>query len=191
MEKELKKIAYQYYPKGLSSFEDYDKYLQSKEFLNLSTVIDGISNKSYKNSRRELLKKIKEFKNIQNIKDVTIDNLDKCLSFEIEIIEGNNLMKICLNISMLIPYYFIYVLKNDIQLKPEYIWLNMPKRDFESEMKFVDEINLLGKIVEEVMSFNRFPEHLISVIIPEINYADIEVGEFTYFNAFFSDNINL
>ena len=192
IEKDLKNIAYQYYPKGLSSLEDYEQYIQSKEFLNLSTVINNqLSNKDYKESRKHLLKRFKEFRNIQQIEDVTIEKHDRCLSFEIEIIEGNKLIKICLSISMLIPYYLIYVLKNDIELKPKYIWLNHPKRNPESEIRFESEINLLSKIVEEEMNFNKFPEHLIQAVVPDINYVDIEMGKFTYFNAFFLDNINL
>lgn len=192
IEKILKNIAYMYYPMGLCSSKDYDKYILSNEFKVLSeTINELLYDKDYQNLRKQLLNEFKRYVSIQEISDVTLEGHDRCLTFEIEIIEGDNLIKICLNISLLIPYYFIYVLKNDIELQPTYRWLNHPKRNKESEVRFDKELKLLENIIKEKINFNKFPENLIEMVIPEITYVDIEMGKFTYFNAFFLDNINL
>jgi len=188
----LKNIAYSYYPKGLCSANDYEEYMQSKEFKSLSRVIDQqLSDINFKNSRLELLQQFRKHKDLKDISDVTREPHDRCLTFEIEIVELNKLIKVCINVSLLIPYYFIYVLKNDIDIESGCKWLNLPKRDKESEEKYIELIKLLQYITEGQMQFNLFPESLVDVIIPEINYVDIELGKFTLYNAFFLDYINL
>lgn len=192
IEKILKNIAYSYYPKGLCSLKDNDSYILSNEFKALSTTINSLlEDKDYQNSRNSLLAEFSKHDSIREIEDLTTDKHDRCLRFEIQIFEGNTLIRICLNISLLLPYYFIYALKNDIELEPKYRWLNLPERDNQSEVKFSKEMNLLEKIVNKQTNFTKFPEDLIEKIIPEINYADIELGDFTYYNAFFIDNLNL
>jgi hypothetical protein len=192
IEKILKNIAYIYYPLRLCSLKEYDQYTQSDEFKILSGTINRqLLDKDYQNLRKQLLNEFKKNESIQSISDVTLEGHDRCLTFQIEIIESNSLIKICLNVSLLIPYYFIYVLKNDIELEPTYRWLNHPKRNRESEVKFDEELKLLEDIIKEKINFNKFPEYLIQMTIPEITYVDIELGKFTYFNAFFLDNINL
>ncbi|WP_445455565.1 hypothetical protein [Flavobacterium sp. HNIBRBA15423] len=38
---------------------------------------------------------------------------------------------------------------------------------------------------------NTFPNYLINKTIPEISYTDIEIGNYTFFNAFFIDDLTL
>ncbi len=41
--------------------------------------------------------------------------------------------------------------------------------------------------IEERTAFNKFPENLEKELIEDVSFQDIKKGEFTFFNAFFSD----
>jgi len=73
-----------------------------------------------------------------------------------------------------------------------YRWLTLPQRDEAVEIgKFGSQIALISDTIEKKFFFNKFPDSLVNTIIPDINYADVELGSFTYFNAFFLDDVNL
>lgn len=188
----LNNIVSLYYPFGICASQDYDEYvetLEHKTFIkHLNNNFDLVEELSID---VKILDKLKENVLLKDIKNITSRSFDKCLSYKIEFIEDDFLYQLCLNISLITPYYCIYVLKNRIKLNP-YKWVDTPTRDFESEKhKFNNQMNLIKNIIESNYNFSHFPEFLINKIIPNVNYSDIEIGEFTYFNAFFLDDIKL
>lgn len=183
----FKNIAYLYYPKGISNIENREMYLSSIEYIRLTNIIDNFHNNTDKNNL--LISKLKKHPLLHSIKDVTLlEWQDRALSFEMEIVKnGNKLVKICLNISLIIPYYIVYVLENEIKTNP-YKWVTLPKRSEKLELTdYNDHLKLISRIVEEETKFSAFPKNISNIVLPDICFNDIKMGEFTFFNTFFID----
>ncbi len=97
---------------------------------------------------------------------------------------------ICFVISLLAPYYYYYII--DISMNNPFVpngykWEknNGRNKEFELDTKFKEIINIVSKEIEATLNYKKFPEKLIDKIIPDISYQNIEIGNFTYFNAFF------
>lgn len=180
----LKNIAYLYYPKGISNIDENERYLYSDEFRRLVFMLNTFY--SNNNDYHLLLEKLKAYDIIDKIQDLTSLSFDRCLTFEIDYLKGDNkLIKISINISILIPYYMVYVEENQIELNP-YKWITLPKRNITLEnTEYKEHLNLISSIVEETIKFHKFPEDIALKIIPDISYQDVRMGDFTFFNAFF------
>lgn len=181
-----------YYPKGVCSISEYNKYIQTDEYKRLKNKLNYLfSSSDIKKQKRNILNRFKNYQEIKETRDVTMESFDRCLSFKLELVRDKTLFQICLNLSLLIPYYTIYILKNDIELEP-YKWLDVPKRDQKSEIElFGTEMKLLSNVVEEITLYTKIPEYIVKLNVSDLSYADVGIGYFTFMNAFFLDNIEL
>ncbi len=189
----LRDIAYLYYPLNICNVNQREQYLYSSEFKKLSFVLNSFFlDDSRLFEFNLLLKKLKQNELLKNIQDNTSLQSDRCLTFNIEFIEDEKrLLNICINISVLIPYYFIYVEENEIVLNP-YKWVTLPSRNkYLEEDKFKAKIQLISSIIEKTINFKLFSDDLLNLIIPNISYQDNSIGNFTMYNAFFNDKKNL
>lgn len=183
LEKVLINIAKLNYPTGLCSLNDYYSYINSFEAKNLHKSLNELFGNQI--IRGEILSKFKEHTQIQNIEDVSAESFDRCYTYKIEFLEKNQLYQLCVYISLIVPFYTVEVTKNEISLEP-YRWITKPNRDKESENRiFNKQIRLISKIIEKEFSYRAFPENLKNKILPNMSYADIRIGDFTFFNAFF------
>jgi|GEM_PF-2267969 len=181
-----------YYPRNISATTDYEKYIQDPRFLGLKSQINSTVELVNRTNLREfLLKKFDNSKMLVGVEDVTNIEMDKCLTFKIEYIEETSLHQLYLTMSLIVPFYYTYVLCNRVKLNP-YKWLELPKRDLIVENNiYCNQITILNQIVEMETNYFRFPDFLINKTIPEISYAGNDFGEFTFFNAFFVDDLKL
>ncbi len=188
----LRNLATTYYPQGLCAMMDNSAYVDTFEFKNLLKKINSAFELIRENKLNvQILNELKDNDILKNIEEVTLESSDRCISYKISFFEGDVLYQLYINLSVIVPYYYVYVLKNNFELEP-YRWINLPQRDGDSERnKFNSHIKLISNIIENKTHFNRFPDELVKTIIPDINYADVELGSFTYFNAFFLDDVNL
>ena len=189
----LKNIAYLYYPKGISNIEQKEIYQKSLEFKRLLSITNNFSKENeYTISYNLLLSEFKKHEKLKDIKDVSLLHWqDRALSFEIDFLLDNKLNKLCLNISLLIPYYVVILLENEIELNP-YKWVTLPKRNRILEAtEYKDLLNLISSIVEDTIKYNKFPEDLVNTILPDLSFNDIRIGNFTFYNAFFLDDNKL
>jgi len=188
----LTNIVKTYYPVNVCALNQNDIYINSIEFKNLIDKINfAFSSIREKKLNFEILEAFKKYDILKDIEEVTSESLDKCLSFKVSFFEDKTLYQLYVNLSVLVPYYSIYVLKNNFELDP-YRWINLPERDKESETnKFDSHIKLISEIIQQKTLYTRFPETLLKTVIPDVNYSDIELGCFTYFNAFFLDDIEI
>ena len=182
----LKNLAYLFYPKNIDNMLDKEYYLKTYEFKNLSNTLNEFTNYLESDFYTKIINEIKSIDQFKNITDTTVFNWeDRCISLEIDFLQNSTLNKICIHISFLIPFYIIYVLENEIELNP-YKWKTIPTHNKEKENTiFLEKIKTLSLIIEKHTSFNKFPMHFINEIIHDINFQDIEMGEFNFFNAFF------
>lgn len=185
----LKDIAYTYFPKGICNIEQREIYLKSIEYQRLRTITSNFfNNDELKVCHDALFFEFSKHPLLSNIQDISLLHWDdRCLTFEIEIIEKNILSKIHLNISLLIPFYIIYILENKIQLEP-YQWLTLPQLSSTKEMMYKEHIYSMSNIVEDITKYRPFPKELVNIIIPDLCFKDIRFGNFTLYNAFFLDN---
>lgn len=188
----LRNLATTYYPKGLCAMNDNKTYVDTFEFKNLIEKLNYAFVSIRENQlNTQILNKLKSYDILKDIEEVTLESLDRCISYKLSFFENDVLYQLCINLSVIVPYYYIYVLKNNFELEP-YRWVNLPERDIESEeIKFNSYIELISSIIESKTLYNKFPSGLVKTVIPNINYADVELGNFTYFNAFFLDDVNL
>ncbi|GAB1857513.1 hypothetical protein MHTCC0001_23490 [Flavobacteriaceae bacterium MHTCC 0001] len=188
----LSNLASLYYPRDVDSISEYDKYVQSDECKRLKSKLNSLFySKEVKQVKSAILNKVKNYPKIRETKDTTMESFDRCLSFKLEIVENKTLFQICINISLLAPYYVVYILKNNIELAP-YRWIGVPVRDKKSEIsQYKPEINMICDIVEEVTYYSKIPESIAKIKISDLSYADKGIGEFTIFNAFFLNDVEL
>lgn len=182
----LKNLAYLFYPKKIDNILDKENYLKSYEYKNLSNTLKEFTNYLESEFYTKIIDEIKSIDQLKNINDTTVFNWeDRCISLEIDLLQNSTLNKICIHISFLVPFYIIYVVENEIELNP-YKWKTIPKHNVEKEQTiFLEDIRTLSFIIEKHTSYTKFPIHLVNEIIHDINFQDIEMGEFNFFNAFF------
>ncbi|MQP25213.1 hypothetical protein GFJ94_09060 [Flavobacterium sp. LMO8] len=186
IQKNLKNLAYLFYPKNIDNILDKENYLKTFEYKNLTNTLNEFSNYLESDFYIKIIDEIKNIDHLKNITDVTVSNWeDRCISLEIDVLRDSTLNKICIHISFLVPLYLIYILENEIELNP-YKWKTVPMHNPEKEQSiFLEEIKTISCIIEKQTGFNKFPIQLANETIPNINFQDIEMGEFNFFNAFF------
>lgn len=186
IDKVLKNLAHSFYPKNICSIHDKENYLQSCEYKNLSKTLNSFFEYKTFPFYGDLINCLKEDKFFEKVQDVTLlEWEDRCISLELDIIEGKTLDKICLHISLLVPYYVIYLLESEIELN-SFKLKTVPKyNQMKMENIYYDKIKMLIKIVEKTTDYKKLPISLANYGIPDINFHDIEMGEFNLFNAFF------
>jgi len=176
-------IAYQYYPKGVDAMLNKMIYEKSKEFRLLVQKIDNgskkINIKAFKLSLGDFLnKKVYDFS--------LLSWHDRAYNLQIEIYhEGNKKFVLCINFSVLISYYICYVLVIEKQQNSGMLKYK-PTRNFEIEVSlFNDNLTDIKNFIEQQTKFKEFPSDILYKKIPDINFQDIEMNKFTFFNAFF------
>lgn len=187
--KKLTNLAYNYYPKGVSSFDnkEYEGTLEN------GLLIDRLNNSTFFVESELIAFKAKiESEFTLKLEDVTVKSWhDRCFNLQALVEERNNNKKIlCINLSKLIPSYFCYIL--EVEFDNEIGRLKyLPRREKNYEKKIDNEISKINLILES--SFNesglfKFPENMLNEVIPDISFQDIDFGKFTMFNAFFLNN---
>ena len=187
----LENIAKSFYPVGIDPITNYEDYIRSKEYNNLinckKEIFSIIENS---NLEIELLKMFKSNVLLADIENVTQEPIDRSMTFRIESVEEKILYQLCVKISVIVPYYTVYALRNSIEFDP-YRWVDLPLRDNYSEKeKFSKQILIISEIVENRLCFNKFPEYLLNKEIENLGYSDIRLGKLTFFNAFFTEDYN-
>lgn len=188
----LRNLVTTYYPVGICAMRNNKVYIETFEFKNLIRKINSAFISIQENHQNtELLNELKKNDIVKDIEEVTLESSDRCISYKVSFFEGNVLYQLYIHLSVIVPYYYVYVLKNNFELEP-YQWTNLPERDKQAEKdKFSSHIELISNVLESKTLFTKFPDIFVKTIIPDVNYADVELGSFSYFNAFFLDDVNL
>lgn len=184
----LQKIATLYYPIGISVVKDYERYCQSNEIKKLDALIEEEFNSEFVIEFKKKFKKKIEKDLKFDLLDTTYETVDKSLSFEINFNKENELHKICINISLLIPYYFTYCLKVVVDSSTSN-WIILPIRDFDLEKNQYKEIlELINEFLEKHLMFNRFDEALLKKTVSNISLGDLDINEVSFYEAFFKQD---
>ena len=180
-------LVYSYYPKGISFRNEKELYASSPQFKLLQKRLNAQSH-YFKSIENLLFSTSKELNSEMIFRNSSrFSWFDRAYNFQYIKRTNNFLHCICVNISVLIPYYTVYAV--EVKLKtnsPE--WTNRPARNIKLEKSdYNQEVSLICSKIEQELKLRAFPSTDFDVIIPEISFQDIEAGDFTLFNAYFLD----
>lgn len=184
----LKNISDSNYPDNISEINELEKYNGSSEHQNLCKILTFFENKHRnEESFNELVEEFKSINLTMHFHDATLFNsCDRAFNFQLTKMSENHLHSICLNISVLCPYYTCYVLDTIVDLERE-IWIEKPYKNEGLESIYHSEIDKISTLLEKKYRITKFPLELLNYKLPLISRGFIPYGEFTFFNAFFLD----
>lgn len=187
---QLIKLSYLFYPIKIDSSKNYREYLETNENKRLSDFKNFVVESKFETIFIERilidLKKIQLFEKVDNTTSI---NLDRCFTLSNKLYEGKNtLRQIIIRISILAPIYTIYIITNKIN-SSDNSWLTIPELIKQKDSVLVGEIELIKSSIENQINFTFVEFDKLKKVIPFVSYADIKFGEFTIFNAFFSNNL--
>ena len=181
---ELIDICYSYYPRNIDCINQKEYYIETREYKNL---LERIKNTKKEYSKNKII--INRLEHIStnwgSFKDKTyFEWQDRCYTFEFTKEYENTFFQLKLYQSILLPIYFIKYFKivpssNNVKC------LKIPKEEF-LDLNFLSSIEFILKDSHLI----ELDYKLANVIIKDINFDDIQMGNFSLFNAFFnSQNI--
>lgn len=179
----IEELIYTFYPKGIDALNNPKKYIESLEHKNLLDKINSkgeIQTKSLRNECENLSLRFDDY--------TLFDWYDRCYNFQLSEISENNLYKIHINISIISPFYFIFLSQTHIDENGKHI--SITKRILNQDLKkYHVIINHLSRLIEDEIGYKKFNEKYLAKVISDVNFQDIEMGKFTYYNAFFLNDL--
>lgn len=186
----LKNLAYLYYPKNICPWNQKEQYLETVEYKRLEQVIDlfgSDENQKLRNTIKEEFDKDIVLKDFQDLS--RLDLQDRCYTFFWGIVEEGEFCSINLHLSILVPYYVIKTIIHTEQL----IFTKSRLEELEKEnldpRKMKDLVLEIENIIEKKLLFSKFPKDILIDKFEDISFQDSYLGEFTMFNAFFSNQV--
>ena len=184
----LRSLAYTYFPRDVSYVRDTDTYTNSPEYRRLLSITSMYSGerRRYGNTIGSELQKVGTG---LIFRDYSLFNwLDRCFNFQFVAPKEGGFHCICLNVSILIPFYTSYVLRVEWNDRSGH-WKGPPVKD--KDLKNSTYRMLLDraeKVLEEGL-YHRFPEELLGEVIKDVSFQEIGFDAFTFFNAFFLNRL--
>lgn len=183
-ESELLDIAYRYFPRNIDCINQKEYYRTTREYRNLFEKIKNYKEEYSKN--KIIIARLEHIsQNWGNFKDTTyFEWQDRCFTFEFTKEYEGTFFQLKLYQSILFPIYFIECFKV-ISSNNSLECLKISKEEF-LDSNFIVSIEFILK----ENNFIEFDYKLSNSIIKDINFDDIQMGKFTFFNVFFnSQNI--
>lgn len=180
--KDLLKIAYSYYPYKLDCSLEKAKYLTSKEFLNLCNKIEFHKKRTSKTQQKfeERLKKVCNPKfTFENI--TYFEWMDRCFTYQYAEKKSDSFFLLKIFESIIIKKYYVIKYFKVKTLNNNYTYKEITKNEFKNN-DFLFNLQTILKDNEYI----ELSKSLITEQIEFINFDDIPMGNFTYFNAFFN-----
>ena len=166
-----------------------ENYLNSHEYIKLNNWLKFNNKYIIPKVSSNIRKAILENNIANNIEDNSLIEFmnDRCIVLQIGIYEDEVVDLIKIYISLLVPFYFICVI--DCKLKTNSIRpSSVPKRNFTKENdKYSVMISQISNILETQLDYSFFDDKYINIKVPDISFMDFRFGEFSLFNAFFTD----
>lgn len=190
IERVLTNLAYLFYPKNICSYKEKDKYFISDEYKRLDKRIIDFDSKKNRDLRIEILKVFEQDYTLKNFRDFSLfEWKDRCMTFNLTLIEDGEMYTISLHLSILIPFYVIRCNKNIIELFFSKSKIEELENENVETRKISELISDIEAIVENKLLYRKFPKELLGVIIPDLSFQDSKLGDFNMFNAFFNNSV--
>ncbi|MET0944162.1 MAG: hypothetical protein ABWY22_02005 [Flavobacterium sp.] len=186
IQKVLENIAHLFYPTSICAWKEREKYVASEEYKRLRFVIDSFDTNKFSSMLKTEFDRDATLKDFQDL--TQFDSMeDRCFTFLLTLIEDGELKSINLYISILVPYYVIQTITHTKQILISQSKMDDIERS-KLDVRKIDELVLeVEKIIENKLSYQKFPKELLNVVIEDISFQDAYQGEFKMFNAFFNN----
>jgi hypothetical protein len=188
----LLKAAYKYFPQGIDAIVDRDSYTNSTKFMHLSNSCRYELEKTEDGAYNSFFDAIRNIDISKYFFNATRFNFfDRAHNLQLSELKDNKLYSICLNVSIIVPHYIIYVLETDVSYPEDNFGL--PKisktvRSLEAEEKYRTIIDAMAAQIESFFNVTPLSKEKLQTIIPDITFETIRPGQFTFYNAFFLDD---
>jgi len=179
----LENIVYKYYPKNVDSFLNRELYHNTNEYKNLISKINDNKNKI--KDIEEVILNLKKIDSSFKFDDFTLfEWFDRCYNFQMSKITDNFFVSVNINISLISNFYIVYIKSNKVNDLNRFDSVSNRNSFLETNVH-KDLINIISKLIEDKLFYTKFPAEYVDKVIPDINFQDIEMGKFTFYNAFF------
>lgn len=188
--KVLTNLVYQFYHKNICVFTEKDKYFKTEEYKRLKEILADFDSHESKILRSGIIDKFQNDYTLKNFTDASLFEWeDRCFTFNLFIIENEDLYTISLHLSVLVPYYVIRCQKGIIELWFSESQVSELQQENKESRTINDLILDIERIIEREYLYQKFPIELINTIIPDVSFQDSYLGHFTMYNAFFNNVI--
>ncbi|OOV20050.1 hypothetical protein [Flavobacterium sp. LM4] len=186
----LKSLAYLYYPKNICPWNQQELYLETSEYKRLQSIIDFFDSDESQKTRNTIKEEFGKDLVLKDFQDFSrLDLQDRCYTFLLTVVEDGELCSITLYMSILIPYYVVKTTIHTSQIFISKSRLEELEKENQDCRKIKDLALDIEKIIEEKLSYTKFPEGIMNNIIDDISFQDSYLGEFKMFNAFFNNQV--
>lgn len=180
----LTRAVLRYFPVGLE--DTYGTaYEESAEFKSLKEICSYFQANSvlWKNLLNGVAQEFPE----HSIKDVSLLSwLDRCYTLDVLIRKPDNVVRVLsVSVSILLPFYLVTYIENDTAIGG--IRCPYTTHDLSNE-NLSEEHDRIKKVMTSE-GYSAFPVQFLYQVIPGVSFRTIKEGSFTFFNAFFLDEI--
>ncbi|MGE8343782.1 MAG: YopX family protein [Flavobacterium sp.] len=190
IDKVLKNLVYLLYPRNLSFDKENSRYIASDEYLRLNQIIGKFDSEIKEIFSKDILKEFENDYTLKNFTDNTLFNWgDRCMTFNVTLIEDGEMYTISLLISVIVPYYAIKCQKNMIELFFSESRISELQEANLERRKLKEIISEIESIIEKKLLYSKFPKELYNFVIEDVSFQEADFGYFKMFNAFFNNLI--
>ncbi|WP_294962638.1 hypothetical protein [uncultured Flavobacterium sp.] len=191
IDKVLKNLVYLLYPRNLSFDRENSAYIASEEYLRLSQIIRKFDSEIKDTFSKDILKEFEDDYTLKHFADNTLFSWgDRCMTFNVAIIEDGEMYTISLLLSVVIPYYVVRCTKKkDISFFYSALQLAEIAKANQETRKIGEIINKLQNVIEDKFLYNKFPDKILGLVVEDVSFQEAGFGHFNLFNAFFNNLI--
>ena len=179
---ELLGKVYEYYPRNIDCIQEKKEYITSKEHNKLLKKISEHKIEHHSQEKKQFITSLSDKcdNNIVFNDSTYFEWLDRCYTFEFSENRGDFVFLLKAFQSILVPVYTIKFFKLETS-KEKTRFLEIGENEFTNS-----SLTNGVKSIFESIGYTEFKESLISKKIIDVNFDDISMENFTFFNAFFN-----
>ena len=166
-----------FYPDGVSSMNEYDKYILTPEYKRLDSQKSILYSRPISPRFSDILTFLNGHEDSGAFNDHSMPGFDRCFTFKGCLPQhlGVNL-ELVVQISVLLPVY---------TLRIKYCGKVVDKLKLDVAVK--NHVEFIESELNTRYNLTRLGEDILSRKLPNISFQDIDFGEFSVYNALFSD----
>lgn len=172
----IEKIKY-YYPDGISSMNDYDKYILTPEYKRLDSQKEILYSNPISPKFSAILSFLNSHEDFCTFDDHSMPGFDRCFTFQGRLSQHFEIdLELVIQISVLLPVY---------TLRVKHCGKVVENSKLDVAVK--NSVDIIDSELNSRYNLTRLGEEILTHKLPNISFQDIDFGEFSVYNALFSD----